>query len=130
MKWEIEYLEKDGIVCMETSGPADWEQNRKMCDEALELGRRNGSHKFLVDHRNLEHGLSLLQVDALPGMLKQAGVTAEDKIAVVFDPSSPLSDKFSFFKDVSFIESLQVRLFTDPKEATAWLKSNSTGTPK
>jgi hypothetical protein len=125
MEWANDYIEKDCIVYMKTSGPADWEGNRKMCEKALAVGRSNGSQRFLVDHRNLEHGLSTLQVDDLPRMLKQIGVAAQDKIALVFDPSSPISESFSFFRDSAFLESLQVRNFTDPDEAIAWLKSDS-----
>ena len=130
MKWTIDYLEKDGIVYMKTSGPTNWEETIKMCEKALAVGRSNGSHRFLVDHRNLEHGLSTLQVDDLPGMLKQIGVAAQDKIALVFDPSSPISESFSFFRDSAFIESLQVRIFTDPDEAIAWLKTDPSDKPE
>jgi len=107
---------------MKTSGPADWDQNKKMSETALALGRKNGSHRFLVDHQQLEHGLSILQVDDLPKTLKQIGVAPEDKVAVVFDPASPMSDTFKFFRDASFLESLQLRIFSDKDEATAWLK--------
>jgi hypothetical protein len=124
MEWEIDYLEKDGIVRMKTSGPATFDHNKKMSEEALALARKNGSNRFLVDHRDLEHGLSTLQVDDMPKMLKQIGVTSEDRIAIVFDPTSPMSDAFSFFRNTSFLESLQVRNFTDPDEAIAWLKSD------
>jgi hypothetical protein len=70
-------------------------------------------------------------------MLRQIGVTAEDKIAIVFDasPASPdsrsasqggsqLGNAFSFFRDVSFLEGLAVRIFTSTEEATKWLKSD------
>jgi hypothetical protein len=123
MEWTIDYLEKDGIVYIRTYGPADWDVNKKMSEEALALGRGKGTHRFLVDHRNLEHGLSILQVDKLPGMLKQIGVTAEDIMAVVYNPSSQMSESFSFFKNASFLESLQVKIFTNSDEAVAWLKS-------
>lgn len=123
MEWEIDYLEKDGIVSMKTSGPATFEQNKKMSEEALALARKNGSHRFLVDHRDLEHGLSTLQIDDTPRMLKQIGVTPEDGIAIVFDPTSPISDAFPFFRNSAFLESLSVKLFTDADEAIAWLKS-------
>jgi hypothetical protein len=145
MDWSIDYLEEDaqsplgGIVSMKTSGPADWDQNKSMSEEALALGRKKGVNRFLVDHRKIEHGLSVLQVDNLPRMLKQIGVTAKDKIAIVFDasPASPdsrsasrggsqLGNAFSFFRDVSFLEGLAVRIFTDTKEATEWLESDIT----
>jgi hypothetical protein len=122
MEWTIDYLEKDGIVYINTSGPADWDQNRKMCEEGLAVGCRKGSHRFLVDQRDIESVLTVLQVDNLPGMLKQIGITSQDKIAVVFNPASPMSGTFAFFKDASFLESLSVKLFTDPADAIAWLK--------
>jgi hypothetical protein len=122
MEWTIDYLEKDGIVYMKTSGPADWDQNKKLSEKALALGHKHGSHRFLVDHRKLEHGLSVLQVDDLPKMLKQIGVTSQDKVAIVFDPASPISNTFKFFRDASFLASLQLQIFTDKDEAIAWLK--------
>ena len=123
MDCAIDYLEKDGIVYMKTSGPADWEGNKKMSEEALAVGRRNGSHRFLVDHHELEHGLSILQIDDIPKMLKQIGVTSEDKLAVVFDPASPISHTFKFFRDASFLALLQLQIFSDKDAAIEWLKS-------
>lgn len=123
MEWKIDYLAENGIVSAKTSGPADWEQIRKMCEEVLALGRSNGSHRFLVDHRRIEHGLTILQVDDLPGMFKQIGVTPKDKIAIVFDPASKMSEAFVFFRNTSFLASLQVRIFDNPDDAIAWLKS-------
>jgi hypothetical protein len=61
----------------------------------------------------------------LPKMLKKAGITREDKIALLFDPSSPLIETHTFFRNKAFIESLQVRNFTNLKEAVAWLKSDT-----
>jgi len=124
MDWSIDYLEEDNIVSMKTSGPADWDQNKSMSEQALAVAREKGANRFLVDHRKLGPGLSVLQVDSLPKMLRQIGVTAEDKIAIVFDTSRQMNNVFSFFKDVSFLEGLAVQIFTDTKEATVWLKSN------
>ena len=129
MEWKIDYLEQDGIVYMKTSGPASWEDIRKMSKKAMTTASSNNSHKFLVDHRIMEPGLSTLQIDDLPGMLKEVGVTGDDKVAIIFDPSSQaqMSNSFSFFINSAIIESLQVRLFADPKEAIAWLKSDEFG---
>lgn len=96
----------------------------------LELGRKHGSHRFLVDHRLLEHGLSILQVDDVPKMLKDVGVTAEDKVAIVFDTESPIGNTFKFFRDAAFLQSLQIKLFTGIDEAIEWLKSEPAGKPR
>ncbi len=125
MKWTIKHLEKDNIVCMKTAGPANWDQNKKMCEDAFSLAQKYGSHRFIVDHRKLVHGLTILQIDDMPGMLKQIGVTSRDKVAMVFDPVSPISDAVKFFRDVAFLVSLQLLLFSDKKEAMTWLKSGS-----
>ncbi|MGD0596482.1 MAG: hypothetical protein ABSA64_03040 [Sedimentisphaerales bacterium] len=125
MKWTIEYLEKDGIVRIKTFGPADWDQHRRMSEEALALGRKNGSHRFLADHRKLEHGLSILQVDDIPKMLKEIGVTSEDKVAIVFNPASPINNAVKFFRDAAFLASLQLLIFSNENKAIEWLKAGS-----
>jgi hypothetical protein len=125
MKWTIEYLEKDGIVRIKTFGPADWDQHRRMSEEALALGRKNGSHRFLADHRKLEHGLSILQVDDIPKMLKEIGVTSEDKVAIVFNPASPINNAVKFFRDAAFLASLQLLIFSDENKAIEWLKTKT-----
>jgi len=124
MEWTIEYLKEDGIVCVKTYGRISWDENKQMSEEALAVGRKNGVRKFLVDHRQMEHGLSILQVDKLPEMFKQIGVTAEDKVAILFDAASPMSRTFAFFRDTAFIESLRFGVFNDPAEATEWLESD------
>ncbi len=123
MDWEIEYLKEDGIISVKTSGPVNWEKNRQMSKEALALGRKSGVHKFLVDHRDMEHGLSILQVDDLPQMFVEIGVSYEDKVAIIFNPGLPRSNLFPFFEDVAFLKSLRFRVFNDPDEAFGWLKS-------
>jgi hypothetical protein len=129
MEWTIDYLEEDGIVRVKTSGIATWDDSRKLSEEAIECGRRNGSSRFLLDNRNLERTLATLQVDMLPSMLKQAGMTAEDKMSLVYESSSLLKDTHKFFRDVAYLASLQVRLFTETDEAVAWLKSNGPDKP-
>jgi hypothetical protein len=125
MEWTINRLEKGNIISMKTFGPADWDQNKKMCEEAFSLAQKHGSHRFLVDHRKLEHGLSILEVDDIPVMLKEIGVTSEDKVAIVFNPKSPLSNTFKFFGDAAFIAFLQLRIFSDKAEAIEWLKTEN-----
>ena len=125
MEWTINRLEKDNIICMKTLGPANWDQNKKMCEEAFSLAQKHGSHRFIVDHRKLEHGLSILQIDDIPEMLKQIGVTPQDKVAMLFDPASPISDAVKFFRDAAFLASLQLRIFSDKDKAIAWLKAEN-----
>jgi hypothetical protein len=125
MEWTIKHLEKDNIICMKAFGPADWDQNRKMSEEAFSLAQKHGSHRFIVDQQKLEHGLTILQIDDIPAMLKQIGITSRDKVAMVFDPASPISDAVKFFKDAAFIASLQLQIFSDKDKAIEWLKAEN-----
>jgi hypothetical protein len=128
MEWTVDYLEKDGIVIAKVSGDSTWEESRKLVEYAVALGRRKGSTRFLVDNSELSKTLSILQVDMLPKMLKDSGITCEDTIALLFDDSSPLIETHTFFRNKAFLESLHVRNFTNQKEAINWLKSD-TGLP-
>jgi hypothetical protein len=119
MEWKIDYLEEDNIVLVKTTGIAGWDDSRKLSEQAAECGRSKGSGRFLIDNRNLERTLDTLQVDMLPGMLKQVGITAEDRLALLYESSSPLKKTHQFFKDVSYLASIQVRLFTEIDEAVA-----------
>jgi hypothetical protein len=123
MEWTIDYLEEGGIVFAKVIGLMDWEQHKKFAAEAFSFAREKGSHRILIDFRNMVPKFSILQIDDLPKLLKEFGVGPEDKIAAVHDPTSPKSGEFTFFKNVATIMSLQVQQFADKDEAIAWLKS-------
>ena len=123
MEWKIDYLEKDGIVVSKVTGLMDWEQHRKWCKEAFSAARKHNAHKMLNDLRDMVPSFTILQIDDLPKVLKEAGAGPEHRIAAVYDPSSPHSSEFAFFRDVAAITSIKVKLFSSTEEALAWLKS-------
>jgi hypothetical protein len=122
MKWTIDYLEKDKIVCVKTSGLMDWDQHKKFCEEVFPFAIRHGSHKVFIDFRDMVPKFTVLQIDDLPKLLKEVGVGPEFRIAGLYDESSPHSSEFTFFKNASFLESIKVQYFTEKDEAIAWLK--------
>jgi hypothetical protein len=117
------YLKTDGIVLAKTSGKMTWDAVKRLSEEVFAAGRKHGAHSFLVDHRDSELELSIFEIDDLPVMFKDTGVGVEDKITVLFNPSSPKSGLFLFFQNVSFLGSLQFKMFPDKDKAVAWLKS-------
>jgi hypothetical protein len=123
MEWKIDYLEEDGIVVSTVSGLMDWEQHKRFAEEIYPLAQKHGSHKILIDFRDVTTSFTILQIDDLPAMLKELGVGPEFKIAALHDPSSPKSSEFKFFRDSATLLSISVRHFTDADEAIAWLKS-------
>ncbi len=125
MKWKIEYLEKEGIVSAQASGPTTIEEHSQFTTEAIACAREHNTHKIFIDFIKMAPDLTILQVDRMPEVLKQAGVTPEYKMAVLFDFSSPLKNNFVFFGNVTAISSLKVKPFSDKKSALEWLNEES-----
>jgi hypothetical protein len=124
MNWTIKYLKEDGIVHAKITGVVTWDENKKMNEEVFSLARSKGVHRYLLEHPQLEHNFSLLQIDDLPKLLKELGLGKEDKLAVLINPSSRYSKVLKFFENVSRLASLQVQHFTDLEKALNWLKSS------
>jgi hypothetical protein len=125
MKWTIEYLEKDGIVSAKITGVMNWEEHRKFAEELYPFAHKKGSNRILIDFREMVPGLTVLQIDDLPKMLKEFGVGPNLRIAGIYDPSSLKADNHTFFRNVATIMSLQVEHFASRNEAIAWLKATS-----
>ena len=122
MKWEIDYIEDNGIVKAKTSGQIGWNDKIKLGEEMLAAGRRKNVNAFLVDQKEAAFGLSVLEVDRLPEKFRNIGFSDTDKIAILVNPESANSNLFTFLQNVFTINSLQIQIFTDPDDATAWLK--------
>jgi hypothetical protein len=125
MKWTIEYLEKDGIVAAKINGIMDWEEHRKFAEELYPFARKKGSNRILIDFREMVPGLTVLQIDDLPKLLKEFGVEPDFRIAGIYDPSSLNAGKHTFFRNAATIMSLQVEHFAGRREAIAWLKAST-----
>ncbi|MFA7485175.1 MAG: STAS/SEC14 domain-containing protein [Phycisphaerae bacterium] len=123
MQWEINYFEKEGIIVVKTSGVIEWDDHKTMCQEMRTLADKHGVSKFLADHRDLQDGLSILQIDDLPGMLKEIGTKPNDKIAVIYNKE--IENKYRFFQSVAFLASLNFKIFTDEEKAMQWLLTPS-----
>ncbi|MGA2094375.1 MAG: hypothetical protein ABSH16_13385 [Sedimentisphaerales bacterium] len=125
MDWTIEYNEKEKILFVKTSGAGTWDENRKLCKEIFAAARKNRTHRFLVQHSG-GIKLSIVEIDRIPDLLEKMDVCAEDRAALVYDPASPGSTMLTFLKNVLYLRSYHLQLFTDIDKAVAWLKSELT----
>ena len=125
MDWSIHHLEEDGVIFAKTQGYATWERHKIFTKSVLETGHQNNLRIFLLDHRDLELGLSTLEIDDLPDILREIGMTAEDRTAILYNPAAPHSSDYKFLENVSRLASLQLKIFPDKEEALAWLKKQS-----
>lgn len=122
MDWTIEYLEEDEIVFVKTKGALNWEQNKKLCEEVHSVAKKHGTHRYLVDHRGKDITLSVLDIEKIPDMIKKMGAGPEDKIAVLYHHSSPKSSMLVFLANVLFLQSLQLKIFSNEDKAKQWLR--------
>lgn len=125
MDWSVYYLEQDGLVFAKTTGLINWDKNKRLSEDALSMGRKYGSSRFLIDHRDGTLNLSILEIDGIPRMFKEMGLCPSDKMAILYNADSPHSSEFVFFQNVSLLSSLQVKVFIDKEQALDWLKSES-----
>jgi hypothetical protein len=123
MDWTIDYLEKDRIVHVKTSGIMDWDEHKRFAEELYPFAKEHGVRKILIDFRQMEPKFTIPQIDDLPGMLREMGVGPGLKIASVYDPASPHSHEFRFFSNAATLLHIRVKQFVDPDEALTWLKS-------
>jgi len=123
MEWTIEYLEEDSIVSVKILSPADIEGIRELCLEMDKLAREHNTHRYIMDHRGVGVTMSVFDIDAVPGMLKEIEADFEGKIVILMDPSAPKKNLFNFLKNILNLESMQLELFFDKDKAIAWLKS-------
>ena len=122
MKWKIDCVEDQKIIMAKTSGLMSWDDKKKLCEEMLAAGRKKNISEFLVDQKETSFGLSVLEIDRLPDMFRNIGFDTKDRMAILINSDSSNSALFSFLQDVFTLSSLRVQVFTDPDEATAWLK--------
>jgi len=123
MKWTFKYLEKEGIVSAKISGLINWENHIKFANEMASYARKHNSQKILIDFLELVPILTILEVDDLPKVLKEAGFGPEYKLAAIHDITSPHFDDFKFFKNAASLNSIRVEIFTNSEDAIAWLNS-------
>jgi hypothetical protein len=123
MEWAFDYLEKDRIVTAKITGLMDWDSHEKFAQEMFAFASKNKSHKILIDFFEMTPNFTILQIDDMPKLMREIGFGPEFRIAALYNPSSPKSNEFTFFKNVASIMSLRVQQFSDKEKAIAWLKS-------
>ena len=125
MEWTMEYLENDSIVYVKLLSPANIERTKQMCLEMDQMAREHNTHKYLIDHRGIGVIMSVMDIDKVPGMLKEIEADFEGKIVLLLDSHEPKRNLFKFLKNVLRLVSMRVELFYDDKEkAIDWLKAN------
>jgi uracil phosphoribosyltransferase len=102
--------------------PINLESAKQLCIEAMSSAIEHNSHKYLLDHRDVETTMPVLDLEKVPRIMKEVGVDPEGKMVVLVDPSSPNNNLFTFVKNVLNLASVQIKIFYDKDEALTWLR--------
>ena len=122
MGWTVDYLEDDDVVLVRLLSPLKIEDLKMLLQNMTTLAVEHHSHKYLVDHRGIAAGMSVLDLEKVPEIVKDIGVDPEAKVVILVDPSAPHGNLFTFVKNVLNLASIQIKLFYNKDEALTWLK--------
>ena len=122
MGWTIDYLEEDDVILVKLLSPLTLEGLKPLLQNMTSLAVQHDSHKYLVDHRGVEAAMSVLDLEKVPGIVKDVGVDPKGKVVVLVEPSSPQSTLFTFVKNVLNLALVEIKIFHDKDEALTWLR--------
>lgn len=122
MSWEIEFVGKDGILHLKAKGVMNIDLIKQMSSQTISSAAEHGTNKYLVDFREMVPEVSTMNINDLPKIFHEFGMTHGSCMAMVFSPSSEKKEDFFFFETVSRNQGLRIRLFMDLNEASQWLK--------
>jgi hypothetical protein len=119
MAWEHEYSPESHILFVTVTGFVDralWERQLKV---SIQEAKAHSCFRFLVDYRQAEMKLGLIDLYERPAYYGEAGMPRTARIAIMFAPTE---------KDTEFVETVtanrgySVKTFEDGDQAIAWLR--------
>lgn len=119
MYFELKYDEDLDIIRGRLQGMLDAAVAKSVANELAQLVRKHGCHRFLNDLREAQVTSSTLDLYSIPRVVKEAGVPGGLKRALVV---AEITSDFDFLETTSVNAGNQLKLFTDPDAALAWLK--------
>jgi hypothetical protein len=121
MEWTIAYLAQEQIVEVVTTGTISHDDMRKMIAAAVDAGIAHGSPLALVDHRQSDMALSVVDIYRLASFQIDTRVAYRSRVAIIVRDSLARSDEAQFFDDRSFNSGMARKLFADRDAAIRWL---------
>jgi len=129
-EWTIDYLKENNILFVKTSAPLKWEQIKQLSEKAYSISRDKGSRGVLIDYRGMDIQLSVLEIDKIPDMVKKMGAGPEDKVAVLYNASSPKIGLLNFLQNALYLKAIRMKIFPEPEKAIAWLSYDDSSPKK
>ena len=120
MEYELEYDEALGVIVGRLHGELDAAGARRVASDLAQLVRKHDCRLFLNDLRDANITRSTLEIYSIPRVVKDVGVPGGMRRALVV---GGITEDFEFLETASLNAGNLIKLFTDPDEALAWLRS-------
>lgn len=120
-KVTIGHMPAERIIRLTTFGTLDLAADRILVAEGMAAAKQYQTNRFLVDHRFVTLSMRLMDVQDVPLIADQAGLSRNVSIALLHNETEEAKKIFSFLDDLSFIQDRTRKAFTDESEAIAWL---------
>ncbi len=115
------HMPAERIIRLTTFGTLDLAADRILVAEGMAAAKQYQTNRFLVDHRFVTLSMRLMDVQDVPLIADQAGLSRNVSIALLHNETEEAKKIFSFLDDLSFIQDRTRKAFTDESEAIAWL---------
>lgn len=102
-------------------GELDWPQSLGVLTTLVEGFAERSTDLAMVDLRDTAVELNERQLEALAVVLKQIGVTAENRIAILFSPSAAAAVRPPTFVNAARKRGFDIARFYSYEEAAEWL---------
>jgi hypothetical protein len=122
MPWKNVYAPDNHIIHVHVSGLVDRPQWEKLLQSSLKEAALHSCYCFLVDYREAELRLGLLDLYDRPSYYEKVGMPHNARIALLFAPSAKDTD---FIETVTSNRGYSVRVFREIEPAAVWLCETS-----
>ena len=112
----------DGILFGIASGVLHTDEMFQYAKSLIETAKKENLHRYLFDHRKVILDFQNYEVIHLSHKLKDLGLKADDRIAVLLPDDTNFDVLYSSFETSSVFHGNKVKLFNDEDAAVQWLK--------
>jgi len=120
MQWSVRHLGDLGVIEFTVTGVLTLDSLRQLVAAGVAASATYGTHRILVDYRNVESALTTLDIYGTPELERSAGATV-DRVAMVMPPATAYRNDFLFYENRAVNTGAQRRVFLGRDAALAWL---------
>jgi hypothetical protein len=120
----IKFVPELQIIRIVTFGTVDRDAVSEMTTAAIAASKQYECKKCLIDHRNIELHMRLMDVYDLPRSNSELGVPSDARIALLHADDPETNGHFQYLEDLSVLQKINRHAFTDEQAAINWLTAD------